>query len=469
MKRRLRKAIIILAGIIGSYMFYVFLTGVLLFSAHQPSINYDARTFQLESTNDRIILLEESLDAGVARINLIENATSALDVAYFTTHEGKARDLFFSSIIDAADRGVKVRIILDGIFHNLDKVAIYAFESHSNIEFKLYEPFDPLRPWTWNNRLHDKLMIVDTELAMLGGRNIGDPYFAPVGFAGAKKDRDVIVVNHKKEDNSVIGEMKTYYDHLWDHKFSRQSAAKLSKKQRNKGDETLAKFRLLLTEFQTSHPHFFNQKLNWVEKSFETTSIQFIYNPIQRLNKEPIVWLELVQLMETAEKSIVVQSPYLIPTKRMLDHLNKSKVTAQASFLTNSLASTPNIPAYSGYMKYRKKLADAGTLYEYQSQNESLHGKTFLFDDKISAVGTFNLDPRSTFLSTESMLIIESKELNAKINDEIRKLQMEESLLVGRDGSYVDHPRVEQGNATFMKKLATKSLSVLFRLFHHML
>src|SRR5690606_3087507 len=103
-----------------------------------------------EVCQDRVALVEDRYESGLARISLIENAKETLDVSYYTVHDGVSTNIFLGSILDAADRGVQVRFILDGLFHNLRgnlKDIIYAFSVHPNIELKFYEPFDLLRPW----------------------------------------------------------------------------------------------------------------------------------------------------------------------------------------------------------------------------------------------------------------------------------------------------------------------------------
>ncbi len=120
-----------------------------------------------------------------------------------------------------------MRFILDGIFHHLEgnlEDVIYAFSDHPNIALKFYEPFSILKPWTWNNRLHDKFIIADNKIAIIGGRNIGgDKYFAKDDDnIKVVNDRDVLILNTNMEDysNSVISEMEDYFNLVWNYKYS---------------------------------------------------------------------------------------------------------------------------------------------------------------------------------------------------------------------------------------------------------
>ncbi|MEB1806946.1 MAG: phospholipase D family protein [Bacillaceae bacterium] len=482
-RRGSKNAIIVAVLLIVIYGLYAFISGVLAFRFHQPhesnymdNLNVD-RFYGDEHSQDRVALVEDPFDAGLARVHLIESANHSLDISYHVLHEGKASEVFFSSIISAADRGVQVRVLLDGMFHNLRgsmKDILYVFTDHPNIQLKFYEPIDLSRPWTWNNRLHDKLIIIDKKYAMIGGRNIGDKYFAPEGYEGASNDRDVVIINTNEDlfNESVISQMKDYFDDVWVHEFSKVPLNKLSKRQEVAAKEKLNLLRQFPKTFYSTYPEFIQKDMNWLEQSFPTKQITFIHNPISRMNKEPWVWYELTSLMEHAEKSILIQSPYIIPNHDMMNHLNKDNVTAdEILILTNSLTATSNMIAYSGYMKSREDIAAHSTvdLYEFQSSTRQLHMKSFLFDSRISVVGSFNFDPRSTFLSTESMVVIDSVEFATALQNEVETVLTKQSLLVDANGSYVLNSQIEAEDVPFFKAAITKMLSIPMRFFQYML
>lgn len=420
-------------------------------------------------SQDRVVLLEDGSFAGLARINLIEQAKETIDIAYYSIDSGTMADTFLGGLVEAADRGVQVNIILDGLVNNPRgklRDTIYAFAKHPNIELKLYEPLNLLRPWTWNNRLHDKLMMVDDKYAIIGGRNIGDKYFIKGKQETQVNDRDVLIINTKQAQvkNSVISEMNDYFDKLWTHDFTKQSVKKLSDRQKQTGVTQTELLLENLQQLKKTHPKAFNRIFDWNRMSISTKKITFIHNPVQRLSKEPWIWSEISSLMEEAEDSFTIESPYVIPTKKMLNYLGDISVPPEnVTIITNSLESTPNLLAFSGYMRHSNKIVSNGfNVLEFEGPN-SIHGKTYVFDDRISAIGSFNLDARSTFLSTESMVVIDSTELADLLNIEMRS-SFPEDL-----GAAPFNRETEKESAPFMKILFLELLSKISPIYQHLL
>lgn len=470
--KRGKRVLKILSICLSIYIIYALMAGVVLFSFLNPEPSplhksYEAERFYGEGVSqDGVALIEGRVESGAARINLMENAQESIDISYYTIHQGFASELFFASIIDAADRGVEVRVLLDGLFHNLrnhSKDIIYAFSTHPNIELKFYEPFDALRPWTWNNRLHDKLILVDYEYGMIGGRNIGDKYFSHDGYEGASNDRDVLIINMDKEnkEQSVIKQMKNYFNDVWDHEFSKHAVDEITDRQSRLGKEKAMELRKFLADMQKDHSSLFQQEINWDNKVVSTNQILFLHNPLERLVKEPWVWQELTHLIESAEESVIVQSPYVIPNDNMMNFLDMEKNSAsEIQIVTNSLAATPNVLAFSGYTKYREKIAKSNAeLYEYQGPSESLHAKTFIIDNRLTAIGSFNVDPRSAFLNTEVMVVIDSVAFAEEVSENIKQQIETNSLKVQNDGSYESHPDVEEQQTSYRKRVAVQILS----------
>lgn len=405
--------------------------------------------------------------AGKARMDMIMQAKEKIQIAYYSVNNGFIADAFWGTIIEAADRGVQVQILLDGIFNTMGsayKDTVYGLTLHPNIDLQLYEPFHFLKPWTWNNRLHDKLVLVDNEFAIIGGRNIGDKYF--IQEETAVKDRDVLIINSNPIDSqsSVISSMHTYFVELWDHEFSVTPVNKLSNRQKQKGENQTLRLLENLSELTNKYSNTFNRPLNWVQMSIPTKKISFIHNPIQRWNKEPWVWTEITNLMEKAEDSITIESPYVIPTKQMLSYIEEFSVPSEnVSIMTNSIASTPNPLAFSGHIRQIDKITgNEFDLQEYKG-SDSIHGKTFVFDNRISMIGSFNLDARSTFLSTESMVVIDSTEFASHLNHE-----MESRFLKELDPEEII-TNVEESSGPFVKTWLLKLLSYLTAPFQHML
>lgn len=469
----------ILKKLVLFYILYAIATGVIAFAFYdnnqgiQLNKHQTDRFFSDEVGPDRIVLIEERKYSGVTRLNLIENAEETLDIIYFSTEDGQSSDIFYGKIFEAADRGVRVRILIDGIIHSFkgpsDEV-LYAIKSHPNIELKLYEPLDLVKPWTWNNRLHDKHIIADSKMAMIGGRNIGDRYFIDTEEGDIVHDRDVLIINTgpTKSRESAVYEMEDYFDMVWDHEFSKDPIKSLNETREKKGNDRRAYLKEYIKTIEKTHPQIFNTHIDWLDRSVPTNKITLIYNPIGRFNKEPRILTELLGLMEEAKNSIVIQSPYIVPTRGIkryvpLDDIKDKEIT----ILTNSLKSSANYPGVSSYMSKRGSIINfTDYLYEYQGIG-SIHGKSYIIDDRISLVGSFNLDPRSAFLSTETMVVIDSKEFTDILKNQMGDL-IDQSLLVGNDGAYVeDH--LQQEEASMVKRLIVNILSKITFLFEYLI
>lgn len=472
----------ILPSIVKGYLLYATVFGAVIFAFHNPNITNYKETHPVDRLQgesigqDRVALVDERYLSGLARINLIENAKDTLDISYYTLHEGKSTDIFFGSILNAADRGVKVRILLDGVFHNLKgdlKEIPYICYAHPNIELKYYEPFSILKPWTWNNRLHDKIIIVDNELAMIGGRNIGDKYFAKDGYEGViTNDRDVVVLNTDKENisSSVISQFENYFNKIWNHKYSKYPLKKLKGSQKKEGEEKAKYLQDYVKKLKETKEELFNYPFDWEKMSYPTNKVTLIHNPIERLNKEPWCWYEITNLAKKSKKSIFVQSPYIVPTKKMLKHIDVEKdLPEKIDILTNSLATNANPMGTAGTMRFREKIVELGAnLYEYQGVG-SIHAKSYIFDDRISLVGSFNLDARSTYLSTETMVVIDSEEFAGHFKDEIKDNYIVKSLKVDKDYKYMENPSVKAKEPSTIKVIIIKLLSILAYLFDFMI
>lgn len=146
-------------------------------------------------------------------------------MAYYKIGNDYTTDVVLGSLIDAANRGVKVRFILDGMFRGIGSdfnEILYAFEENPNIEFKYYEKPNLLKPWTFNNRLHDKFIIIDGEKFLLGGRNLGDEYFLENENKKREvKDRDVYVEKIDFEKISSVNRLEDYFNAVWNSKYSK--------------------------------------------------------------------------------------------------------------------------------------------------------------------------------------------------------------------------------------------------------
>ncbi len=439
------------------WLVYFLLSGVLLLAWPQPvSPEYKAvaeqNEYRSETTGpDRVVLLDDPQEAGLARLQIIDQAQHDLSIAYYSISNGDSANLFFAALFAAANRGVKVNILLDGLSHGLkgeNKAVLAGFLLHPNIQLRLYEPFNPLLPWTLHNRLHDKFIIADEKTAIIGGRNIADKYFAPEGYDKTiTNDRDIIVIKTGPADaGSALEQMNSYFTRLWQHDYVR-SARKLLINQ----EQAVKKQAELQELLDQAKPDY--AELDLMTDSLPTQKVSFIHNPITRLSKEPWCWYELTRLIKEAEGKVLIQSPYVIPARSMPDgYIGRSDLAdLDLVILTNSISSTPNPLAFAGYLNHRQKILDQGIrIYEYQAE-DSLHTKAFVFADDLLAVGSFNLDPRSAHLSTESLVLVHSQPAVEKLAQGL-EVYLEKSLELS--GETCAAAPVKQLKTMFLEALA---------------
>lgn len=397
---------------------------------------------------DRVALVEDPLLSLGTRLRLLSEATKTIDVAYYALHMGETTDYFLSALLDAAERGVKVRFLLDGMFNGFSKEYKYlanALGSHKNIEIKLYNPTILFKPWTYNGRMHDKYIIIDNKFLLLGGRNIGDKYFGPDGYnKNLSIDRDVMVYNTKFEDEnnkeSVLFEVREYMDAVWNYKHTHKSFKKRSKK----SDIEKSRLITIFNNLKEGSPELFNTPLNIEKTTFPANKITFFANDISIFKKSPNVGYIIRNIVSNAKEKVLLQSPYIVLSKNIKSALQSiGKTGVQYEILTNSMQSSPNLPAYSLYLSDRKDILNSGaTIYEFQN-DDAIHAKTYIIDDRMSIIGSFNMDPRSEYIDTEIMLAIDSEEFTAYLNN-IVDLYKENSLVVNDDGKYIENKDVEE-------------------------
>ena len=468
---------------IWAYLAYIFLFSFLIFLFH-PLKNQKGESFSptedsnLLQNQDRVALIESKEDAISVRLDLIEHAESQIDLAYYRWSEGKVSDLMLGSLLEAADRGVEVRILLDGLVQITNtgqpiNEVFKAFKTHPNIDLRVYEAFNPLLPIAWNHRMHDKMILVDQKLALTGGRNIQDRFYLDdLDQKDLVKDREVLVYHADATGSTAITDMAHYYNQLWDYDYTQEKDSTLSFKENEKAKASLMSLR-------ESHPNnkkkflaeYFPDLENkdWVAETVPTNHVSFVSNNFGRLNQNPRALQTILTLAEETEESIFIQSPYFIPSRRMLNEVNDFQIDpAQTTLFTNSEAASPNLAAIAAYHLRRPKLIESGArIVEYQGPGSS-HAKSSIFDERISVVGTFNIDPRSAYLNTESMVIIDSEDFAEELKGAIAE-DFEHSLVVDSDGDYLPDPEQEPARISFTKKMMIRLLSLLTPFFEHLL
>lgn len=389
--------------------------------------------------------LANGLDAFVARLALAKASDKTLDVQYYLFHDDSTGRLLSAYLWKAAERGVRVRLLLDDMDMAGHDAGLSAIARHPNIQIRLFNPF-PIRGMRFLNfithfgtvtrRMHNKSFTVDNQVTIVGGRNIGDEYFEAadgVNFG----DMDLLSVG------PIVQKVGDAFDEYW----NSHLAIPVSVFDLPQDPQFLTRSQGLLTEeLESISDSAYGQRLqesNLVEKleegglTFFWAHASLLYDRPEKVRSEPEdrtthLGPELSEIFESVEDDLILVSPYFVPGKKGTALLNSlvdrgSRVTV----LTNSLAATDVPAVHGGYARYRSALVEGGVeIYEMPPSNNkvdsgsdrlggsqaSLHAKTMVFDQKRVLVGSMNLDPRSSLLNTEMGILIESPEMAGAIS-----------------------------------------------------
>lgn len=444
-----------------------------------------------------IYLLNDPHEAFAARAALIESAEHSLDLQYYIWRNDISGRLLFNLVYLAAERGVRVRLLLDdNNTRGLDDLLL-ALDSHPNIEVRLFNPF-VLRKWRalgyltdfprLNRRMHNKSFTADNRATILGGRNIGDEYFK-VGEDTVFADLDILATG------SVVGEVSHDFDRYWASHSAHNATRIIRSGNIGKGlqalgynDETSRHALLRYRETVEQSPLY--QKIQAGRIDWQSVQTRLISDDpakgLDRDRRKPRIAGRLQDALKQPEKSVYLVSPYFVPTKSGTDALAKLVQDGiDVTVLTNSLQATDVAAVHSGYVKYRKPLLKAGIkLYELQpnhavpatkdkgltgSSVTSLHAKTFIVDGKRIFIGSFNLDPRSARLNTEMGVVIESPKIAEQMERTLADTTPEYAYRVTLDR----HNRLQwhdpatrktypnEPEAKLWKRIAAKILSLL--------
>jgi len=386
--------------------------------------------------------LRSGVDALLARMVLAEAAERSLDVQYYIWHNDLTGRFFANALLRAADRGVRVRILLDDVGVNAKDETLLSLDAHPNIEIRLFNPiasrsFRGLSMLTdfsrVNRRMHNKTFIADNQRAILGGRNIGNEYFEAQGDV-TFGDLDVLTVGRG------VGEVSGAFDRFWNAPASIPVSALLARSGEPVNLDSLRKELAAFVEAQRDNPYVTHSKSRLAEMmeagsdGFYWGKAHLLYDDPAKISRAPEdteghLLPQFVNLGSHVQKELLIVSPYFIPGDSGVAWLNGLvKRGVRVTVLTNSLAATDVGAVHAGYKHYRKALLEAGVrLYELKpgaikherekrgsgigSSRASLHAKTFVFDRRAVFIGSLNLDPRSIQLNTEVGLVCESAPL----------------------------------------------------------
>ncbi|RQR86805.1 phospholipase D family protein [Burkholderia sp. Bp9012] len=386
-------------------------------------------------------LLPDGATALQMRIALARAATKTLDMQYYIATEDTTGKLLLGAALYAADRGVRVRMLVDDLnFRDIDRV-MAALNTHPKIEIRVFNPFGASRYGMiertansltridrFTRRMHNKAMIADNQIAIVGGRNLGDEYFSASPTLQFR-DLDVLAAG------PVTNDISTSFDDYW---ASASSYPLRVLNHQTFDPKDLDAMRDELRDHWRKNADPYNAKplnatplaqqiardeleLVWAPAEFKVDAPDKVMRPTDAYVSPPMQ--RLVELTRGAQQEFLAFSPYFVPHDAGVKILGDTTARGvRVAILTNSLAATDAVAVQAGYAPYRVPLLLHGVeLYEFKARpnspraglfgsrsRASLHAKAYVIDRKILVIGSLNLDPRSAHLNTELALVIHS-------------------------------------------------------------
>ncbi len=411
-------------------------------------------------------VLDRGEDALQARAWLVDHAHETIEVQYFIWSTDNIGTLAAEALLRAAERGVKVRVIVDDLLIDAPDKSLLALAKHPNIDIRIYNPQHKVGTPFYkralntvtdfrgvNQRMHDKTFIVDGKLAITGGRNMADEYFdydQEYNF----RDRDVLLLGE------TVKNMRASFENFWKSELSAPvenlyDGFGLMQKNVRVDDNEVQLVYKNLHDYANSPENFapeVRKVIADMPAAFPKVAEQIVWGKVDfvhdipgknqnriRLDGGGMTTEALAKLVEGARSSIVIQSPYLVLSDKAIDLFRKAVARGvRVRINTNSLASTDNLQAYSGYRNQRKKLLKMGLeIFEYRPDPAvqkklmpraaekdkppvfAIHAKSMVVDSRITFIGTYNFDPRSENLNTEVGAIIHNETLARAVEQAI--------------------------------------------------
>jgi len=378
-------------------------------------------------------LVANGVDAFAVRSALIQKSTHKIDIQYYFIQEDQSGKKFFNLLKQAANRGVKIRLLIDDIALDADSPSLKDAAAHPNIEVRVFNPFNRrfsrypqyiFQLGKITRRMHNKSITVDNQISIIGGRNIADEYFQQkksVNFG----DMDVVFIG------SLIPKVGQKFDQFWNSAQVELLENLEALPQQSQPLSVLEYASILDKNYYSNLLTRDHLPFSWGKATLIADSPDKILK--KRQSQKFIKQTQLRPYLDAVQEEILIFTPYLVPTQTGIQHLKELKDRGVRIILfTNSLATTDVPLVHSGYIKYRKKLLKLGVeLYELKYapylrslfkqrsmgkkimniQKESLHAKIMVFDRKAFYVGSMNIDPRSVYENTELGVVIESKKV----------------------------------------------------------
>ncbi|MGM9521717.1 MAG: phosphatidylserine/phosphatidylglycerophosphate/cardiolipin synthase family protein [Oscillospiraceae bacterium] len=369
--------------------------------------------YGIASSSDKAGVISDNEDALSERLRMISQASDRIIMSTFDFRDDESGRQVLSALLDASDRGVKVNILVDGLSgftHMEGSKWFYALSAQDNVEIRIYNPVNPLKPWKLMARMHDKYLIADDSAFMLGGRNTNDLFLGDQ--EGQNYDWDVLI--DCRPDSDALTQLMCYFQSVWECSDSRVFHNSPQLLERGSVSRAAEELRKLYLQLLQDSPELLSPS---EIEMFPVSKITLLSNPINAGNKSPEVFDSLISLISSAEGPTTLHTPYIICNDYMMQQL--CGVSDKLTIMTNSAANNKNLFGASDYLAHKEDLVNTGiSLLEYDS-GQSYHGKCALIDGRLCVIGSFNLDMRSTYVDTELMLVIDSPQLAVKLREEM--------------------------------------------------
>jgi putative cardiolipin synthase len=386
-------------------------------------------------------IIRRGRKAFTSRIALTEMAEKSLDVQYYIWEEDATGRILAERLIRAADRGVRVRILVDDINLAGRDANVASMDAHPNIEIRLFNPFAHRDKRTFdflldlnriNHRMHNKLMVMDNALVIVGGRNIGDHYFGVAADANFR-DLDIVAAGPVVRDTSRV------FDHFWNGDWAVPIAA-LAKRSYTEADLKIFQEKVRERITEEDYPFPLDQDIGDLRSELVSIRDQLIWAPGRIVWDDPAAITEgitegfiiqkLFSKADSLHSELLIESAYFVTQEKAFEAVKQlTERGVRVRLLTNSLASNDVVAAHAGHAKRRKQLIENGMeLYELRpdasvitqravsgESKAALHTKAVVFDRESVFIGSFNLDPRSASINTEAGLYVESPELAEQV------------------------------------------------------
>ena len=413
-----------------------------------------------------VYVLDTGEQALRARAWLADHAQRSIEVQYFIWSTDNVGILAAEALLRAAERGVKVRVIVDDLLIDAPDKTLLALAKHPNIGIRIYNPMHHVGTPFYkralnvvtdfrgvNQRMHDKTFIVDGEVGITGGRNMADEYFdydRDYNF----RDRDVLLLG------DAVRTMRESFDAFWasplavpvEHRFD---GLGLMRKNVKVDDAEVRQVYRELHDYARAPENFAPEVRAAIEatpQTFDRVAEALVWGEVEFIHDAPgkngrVLGLgggsasasALAKLVEGAKREIVIQSPYLVLSDQAKDLFRRALARGvRVRIHTNSLASTDNLQAFAGYRNQRRALLKMGLkIYEFKPDSASrralmsrvapppvppvfaLHAKSMVVDGEVAVIGTFNLDPRSQNLNTEVGAVVHNARLARQVQSAI--------------------------------------------------